>query len=52
MVAPSTQKGIRLRPFEVTIPTPDGLAVAERIPIEVPMEWDEDIGEWTLTPEA
>ena len=41
-----------LRPFEVTIPTPDGTAVAERIPIKVPMLWDEDIQEWLLTPAA
>ena len=41
-----------LRPFEVTSPTPDGAAVAYRIKIDVPMDWDEDIDDWTLTPEA
>lgn len=52
MVATPTKKGIKLRPFEVTIPTPDGEAVADRIKTDVPMEWDEDIHEWTLTPKA
>ena len=52
MVSHPTKKGISLRPFEVAIPTADGAAVAERIPLQVPMEWDKDIGEWTLTPEA
>ena len=52
MVATPAKKGIKLRPFEVTIPTPDGTAVADRIKIDVPMKWDEDIHDWTLTPEA
>lgn len=52
MVATPAKKGIKLRPFEVTIPTPDGETVADRIKINVPMEWDEDIHDWTLTPEA
>ena len=52
MVATPAKKGIKLRPFEVTIPTPDGESVADRIKIDVPMKWDEDIHDWTLTPEA
>ncbi|ACB73820.1 helix-turn-helix domain-containing protein [Opitutus terrae] len=52
MAATSSRKGLKHRPFEVTIPTADGSGVAERIPIDVPMEWDEDIGVWTLTAEA
>jgi DNA-binding transcriptional regulator YiaG len=43
---------IKHRAHEVTIPTPDGRSVAERIPIRVPMEWDAELGEWLLTPEA
>lgn len=52
MVIPTPKKGTALRPFEVTIPTPDGEAVVDRIKIDVPMEWDEDIHDWTLSPEA
>ena len=41
-----------LRDFEVVIPTSDGLGVAERIPIQIPMEWDPELREWLITPEA
>jgi DNA-binding transcriptional regulator YiaG len=41
-----------LRDFEVVIPTADGLHVAERIPVKVPMEWDPDLQAWLITPEA
>jgi DNA-binding transcriptional regulator YiaG len=50
--SPSNKRRIEHRKHEVTIPTADGSAVAERIPIRVPMEWDPEIGEWLLTPEA
>ena len=50
--ASNRKRRIADRDHEVTIPTADGSAVAERIPIKVPMEWDEEIGEWLLTPEA
>jgi DNA-binding transcriptional regulator YiaG len=49
---PSDKRRIEHRKHEVTIPTADGLAVAARIPIRVQMEWDPEIGEWLLTPEA
>ena len=42
----------KTEPFEVLIPTPDGKQVAERVPIEVVHEWDEEIGEWLLSPES
>jgi len=48
----SKKKTIKLRRHEVVVPTPDGTAVAERIPIKVPMEWDAGLGEWLITPEA
>lgn len=48
----SKKKIIKVRPFEVVVPTADGTAVAERIPIKIPMEWDEELGEWLITPEA
>ncbi len=40
---------IEHRTFEVSVPTLDGKAVAERVPIEIPMEWDENVGEWLMT---
>ncbi|NQT94694.1 MAG: helix-turn-helix domain-containing protein [Lentisphaerae bacterium] len=42
----------KTEPFEVLIPTPDGKEIAERVAIEVIHEWDEDVGEWLLTPES
>lgn len=41
-----------LRSFEVTIPTADGVRIAERISIMVPMRYDADLEEWLITPEA
>jgi DNA-binding transcriptional regulator YiaG len=38
--------------FEVGIPTVDGTGIAERVMVDVPLEWDEEIQEWLLTPEA
>jgi len=43
---------IEERDFEVTIPTSDGTAIAERIPVKVPMEWDPVLQEWLLTKDA
>jgi hypothetical protein len=42
----------QLRPFTVTIPTTDGKTVARTVEIKIPMEWDIEIGEWLLAPEA
>jgi transcriptional regulator with XRE-family HTH domain len=42
----------QLRPFEVTIPAEDGRRIADRVRIQVPMRWHEEIGEWVLTAEA
>jgi putative zinc finger/helix-turn-helix YgiT family protein len=41
-----------LQTYTVSIPTPDGEKVAYEVPIMVPMEWDEIVREWLLTPEA
>jgi DNA-binding transcriptional regulator YiaG len=38
--------------FEVSIPNLDGTAVAERVPVEVPVYFDERIQEWVLTEAA
>jgi DNA-binding transcriptional regulator YiaG len=48
----SSKKRIQTRKHEVTIPTVNGSAVAERIKIMVPMEWDAELGVWLMTPEA
>lgn len=41
-----------LRQFKVSVPTLDGESVAEWVTIEIPMEWDEGIGEWLMTEEG
>jgi DNA-binding transcriptional regulator YiaG len=41
-----------LRKFKVSVPTLDGAHVAEWVDIEIPMEWDEDVGEWLMTEEG
>lgn len=41
-----------LKPYTVSIPTADGEKVAHQIELMVPMEWDEIVREWLLTPEA
>lgn len=38
--------------FEVSIPNLDGTEIAERVKVPVTLEWDEEIKEWLLTPEA
>ena len=43
---------IEIRPFEILVPNLEGDAVAERITVEVPMEWDAELKEFLLTPEA
>jgi DNA-binding transcriptional regulator YiaG len=49
---PQQSPRIETRPYEICLPTADGKQVAERIPIEVPMEYDATIDSWLLTPEA
>jgi DNA-binding transcriptional regulator YiaG len=41
-----------LRDIEVLIPSTDGRSVIEKIMVPVPMIWNEDLGEFLLTPEA
>src|SRR5438874_4365310 len=38
--------------IEVRIPNADGTGVAERIAVDVPVEWDAQLNEWLLTEEA
>ena len=49
---PQSSARIKMRRYEVCLPTADGRHVAEKIPITVPMEWDDTIDSWLLTPEA
>ena len=38
--------------FDVSIPTLDGKGIADWVSIEIPMEWDDEINEWLMTPEG
>jgi DNA-binding transcriptional regulator YiaG len=38
--------------FEVVVPSLDGTGMAERVKVTVPLQWDEELGEWLLTPKA
>lgn len=46
------QPRIELRDYEVTVPTMDGQNIACKVALKVPMEWDDTIDDWLLTPEA
>lgn len=52
MPDPTNIRRIELRAFEVPIPTADGQGIAEHIGLMVPMEWDPELKEWLITPEA
>jgi len=52
MTAPAKNKRIELHSYEVSVPTADGHSVAYVVPIMVPMEWEELIQGWLLTPDA
>lgn len=38
--------------IEVAIPKLDGTGEAERLPVEVTLQWDDELQEWLLTPES
>lgn len=42
----------KIEEFEVLIPSLDGNGIAERVKIPVTVEWDEEVKEWLMTPEA
>ena len=42
----------KLGSIEVRIPNADGTGVSERLRVEVPLKWDEELNEWLLTEEA
>jgi DNA-binding transcriptional regulator YiaG len=41
-----------LQEFEVAIPSPDGESIAEHISVNVPVEWDEELQQYVLSPDA
>jgi DNA-binding transcriptional regulator YiaG len=38
--------------FEVLVPNLDGTGVAERVTVQIPLKWDDELEVWVLTPEA
>src|SRR5437763_1055547 len=38
--------------FEVLVPNLEGTGIIERVKVPITLEWDEEIKEWLLTPEA
>jgi DNA-binding transcriptional regulator YiaG len=42
----------KFEPFEIHIPDAEGKSTSRTVSIEVPVRWDEVIGEWVLTEEA
>lgn len=38
--------------FEVLVPNIEGNAVAEKVKVQIPLQWDKEVQEWLLTPEA
>src|ERR1035437_2537939 len=47
-----TNMKTKIEEFEVLIPNLDGTDIAERVKVPVTLEWDEEVKEWLLTPEA
>lgn len=42
----------KIQEFEVLVPNVEGTEVAERVKVQIPVQYDEELGEWILTPEA
>ena len=38
--------------FEVLVPNIEGTEIAERVKVQIPVRYDEELGEWILKPEA
>ncbi len=38
--------------IEVVIPTLDGTGIAERVKVPITLEWDDEVKQWLLTPQA
>jgi DNA-binding transcriptional regulator YiaG len=43
---------IEMQPFEVSVPEVSGEGIERLITIQIPMEWDAEIGEWLMTEEG
>ncbi len=42
----------KFKDYEVLVSNLDGTEVAERVNVQIPLEWDEEMEQWLLTPEA
>jgi DNA-binding transcriptional regulator YiaG len=42
----------KFKDYEVLVPNLDGTEVAERVNVKIPLEWNEELEVWVLTPEA
>jgi len=42
----------KMQNFEVLVPNLEGTDIAERVKVQIPVQFSEEIGEWVLTPEA
>jgi transcriptional regulator with XRE-family HTH domain len=47
-----TNMKTKIEEFEVLIPNLEGTGIAERVKVPVTLEWDAEVKEWLLTPEA
>jgi transcriptional regulator with XRE-family HTH domain len=48
----TTNMKTKIEEFEVLIPNLDGTDIAERVKVPITLEWDEEVKEWLLTPDA
>ena len=42
----------KIEEFEVLVPNIEGTGIAERVKVPITLQWDEEVKEWLLTPEA
>jgi DNA-binding XRE family transcriptional regulator len=42
----------KIEEFEVLVPNIEGTGIVERVKVQIPLRWDEEVREWILTPEA
>lgn len=42
----------KMEDFEVLVPDMEGTEVEKKVTVQIPLAWDEEFGQWVLTPEA
>lgn len=42
----------KMEDFEVLVPNMEGTEVEKKVTVQIPLAWDEEFGQWVLTPEA